>query len=276
MNTAMSNSNQIFSWGRFVAALRKELVEKRLLLVLIVVSMYLFYLVMSFMNNYLASEQSTKIADVQRFFSIYYGFIILACLVPSQAFGHLVNKAKRAQWLSSPASTVEKYSVNVLIYVIGFVAAFAACVELADLTRLALLKMVPILKPVPANMLTATIHNLVYQDPMAGNLTQTLNWTNLAGTVPMFLLASVIWPRWSVIKMYAAFQVFSILTSVIYIMYLVATQTSISLETIAAVNQAGSYSLFTHIVNVSLGVFGFVMSWFLFKRKDVISLKWWS
>ena len=66
MNAAMSTSvsNQIFDWGRFTAALRKELVENKRQLLLIVVSIFLFFTVFMVVGNLISTHQVRDISDI--------------------------------------------------------------------------------------------------------------------------------------------------------------------------------------------------------------------
>jgi hypothetical protein len=93
----------------------------------------------------------------------------------------------------------------------------------------------------------------------------------------MYLLGSVLWPRLSLLKTFAASQILSIAVMIIAI---TLTNVLIPEDEIAnwLKNIVESGTL-TNWIAISLGVQAVLywgLSWYLFKRKDVVSLKWWK
>ena len=66
MNHVMSTnaSNQIFDWHRFTAALRKELVENKRQLLLILLAMFLGFTVFMVIGNLIASNMGELSANI--------------------------------------------------------------------------------------------------------------------------------------------------------------------------------------------------------------------
>ena len=150
MNAAMSTSvsNQIFDWGRFTAALRKELVENKRQLLLIVVSIFLFFTVFMVVGNLISSSIAPKAVndpEGQQVIDPMPAIVVMTCysfivmIVASLAFRNLTSKTGRVALFTSPTSMTEKFTVNLIIYVIGAFVAFIVCAHLADLVRIAIL-----------------------------------------------------------------------------------------------------------------------------------------
>ena len=113
MNAAMSTSvsNQIFDWGRFTAALRKELVENKRQLLLIVVSIFLFFTVFMVVGNLISSSIAPKAVndpEGQQVIDLMPAIVVMTCysfivmIVASLAFRPLREGDEPLFVLQSP------------------------------------------------------------------------------------------------------------------------------------------------------------------------------
>ena len=157
----MNTVNQTFNWSRFMAALRKEIVENKRMLFFSVIGMYGLLTMMMILGN-LIGHQPDFYTDPEFNFvpKVMVGSLttLVVCLSASLAFKNLKTKAGRTHYLSSPSSTLEKFLVNVLIYVVGMTVAYFICAQLADLTRIAALwwfKSDSFIVPGPINFLNS-------------------------------------------------------------------------------------------------------------------------
>jgi len=297
MTTAMSTTNQIFDWSRFTAALRKEVVENQRQLLLIVASMFLFFTVVMIISNVisrglmLASYYDYAISQGvhSAIISLFYSVII--AVTASLAFRNLTSKSGRVAMFTSPISTTEKFLVNLLIYVIGALVAFIVCVQLADLTRIAVLA--PFTSenfhvPGPINYVSALFNSygkIMHMTEMLNehvpmHVSSLLKAMAIISTFLMpalYFMGSVLWPRMSLVKSFFASQIINIVVSIIMAMFfampLVLSKGDIQPDNLSFLI---NYTIVSSCINLVILACCWVGSWYLFKHKDVVSLKWWS
>lgn len=302
MNAAMSTSvsNQIFDWGRFKSALRKEVVENKRQLLLIVVSIFLFFTVFMVIGNVISSSMAPMTAsdpEGQKFIDLMptvvvmmsYSFIVM--IVASLAFRNLTSKTGRVVLFTSPASMTEKFTVNLVIYVIGAFVAFIVCAQLADLARIAILtpfQSKTFYVPGPMNFLSilssssADIMSVTefFEDSgfTASNFKLMTILSVLLGPA-MFFMGSVLWPRWAVVKTFAAQQVLNsvvnLIAGLICVSPILFSANWDKLSNIDGSKLMDAISLGNYI-SFAIALVCWYGAWYLFKRKDVVSLKWWS
>lgn len=285
-------SNQVFEWGRFTAALRKELVENKRQLILIVVSLYLFFTVAmvlghvivgnmseeSFFNKFMSVMQTTLVMSV---------YSIVMMVTASLAFRNLTSKPGRVALFTSPSSNTEKFIVNILIYVICMMVAFFASAQLADLTRYIVLS--PFQSPTfvvapPVNYIDTILNGpeeLMSMTGMSlfGGQTKWMMLLSLIFGPAMYFMGSVLWPRWAVIKTFAASQVISIFVNMILFAIFAAPQMlsmANSNDPTEMVSTMSGYTRIATYISYVMSAVCWVGAWYLFKHKDVVSLKWWS
>ena len=303
MKAAMSttSSNQIFDWGRFTAALRKEVVENKRQLLLIVASIFLFFMVSMILGN-IISNSVNKMSDPEGqevmnfmpaiFVSVVYTVIVI--VVASLSFRNLTSKTGRVALFTSPASMTEKFAVNLVIYVIGAFVAFLVCAQLADLVRIAILKPFEtknFLVPGPMNfftILTGSSFDMmglsdIFETEVLESQFHTFKLMSVLSIIlgpAMFFMGSVLWPRWSVLKTFAAQQIingvvnfFIMLIFAMPLLYYGADHKTFTEADTS--NLVHGISIGSYIISAICLVCWFG-AWYLFKRKDVVSLKWWS
>lgn len=285
MITTMNTVNQIFNWNRFTAALRKEVVENWRTIVFTILGIYLLLTVIMILGNIIDSISDNIVSSLMNMVpqkTVFFMLAIALMVVASLSFRNLKSKNGRVALFTSPSSTLEKFLVNILIYVVGSIVVFFACAQLADLTRIGILSLVgadDLIVPGPINFLSAindTVTGIGSIEPVAKGM-NWIFWLSLLATPGMYLLGSVLWPRLSLLKTFAASQILSI---VVMIIAITLTNVLIPEDEIAnwMKNMVESGTL-TNWIAISMGVQAVLywgLSWYLFKRKDVVSLKWWK
>ena len=285
MITTMNTVNQIFNWSRFTAALRKEVVENWRTIVFTILGIYLLLTVIMILGNIIDSISDNIVSSLMNMVpqkTVFFMLAIALMVVASLSFRNLKSKNGRVALFTSPSSTLEKFLVNVLIYVVGSIVVFFACAQLADLTRIGILSLVgadDLIVPGPINFLSAindTVTGIGSIEPVAKGM-RWIFWLSLLATPGMYLLGSVLWPRLSLLKTFAASQILSIVVMIIAI-----TLTNVLIPEDEIVNWLKNIvesGTLTNWIAISMGVQAVLywgLSWYLFKRKDVVSLKWWK
>ena len=281
----MNTVNQIFNWSRFTAALRKEVVENWRTIVFTILGIYLLLTVIMILGNIIDSISDNIVSSLMNMVpqkTVFFMLAIALMVVASLSFRNLKSKNGRVALFTSPSSTLEKFLVNVLIYVVGSIVVFFACAQLADLTRIGILSLVgadDLIVPGPINFLSAindTVTGIGSIEPVAKGM-RWIFWLSLLATPGMYLLGSVLWPRLSLLKTFAASQILSIVVMIIAI-----TLTNVLIPEDEIVNWLKNIvesGTLTNWIAISMGVQAVLywgLSWYLFKRKDVVSLKWWK
>lgn len=273
--------NQIFQWKRFVAALRKEVVENWRTLLFSAIGIYGVLALFMILGNIIHGDDDFTGVIMLRYTFVYIVFSFGGIIVASLAFRGLKTKTGRIELLTSPSSTFEKFLVNTVIYVLGFIVAFPICAQLADLTRiLILLPWGEFDVPGPINFVN-TIHQFASQEELWDCSTRV--WLEVGMYVGalaapgLYLLGSILWPRLSFLKTFAALYAAEF---VVFILAMIGISMFTDMQSFALwiaehVTQSGMMMWFALFGIVQLVVY-WALAWWLWKRKDVISLKWWS
>ena len=289
MNTTMNTVNQTFDWSRFTATLRKELVEnKRAILFTLLGTFGLLTIIMILGNLSTGTTQSVyesiEYYMPQKLVYMFLGFATM--IVASLAFRKLTRKTGRIDMFTSPSSTLEKFLVNALIYVIGYIVAFFICAQLADLTRIAVLwffKDEYLIVPGPINFLNLVpdaVDGFGFGSAaeIQGNPAKWMTINLMIGLLAgpgLFLLGSIVWPRLSLLKTFAA--VYGIQT-IFGITLMIVAMSINDMESVGwwIINHLEQIMIAMTIFSIFQLILYWGLSWYLFKRKDVISLKWWK
>ena len=288
MITTMNTVNQTFDWSRFTATLRKELVEnKRAILFTLLGTFGLLTIIMILGNlstsTHDAVYESLTYCVPQKFVYMFLGLAIM--IVASLAFRKLTSKTGRIEMFTSPSSMLEKFLVNALVYVIGYIVAFFICAQLADLTRIAVLWFFQdeyFFVPGPINFLNLipdAVDGFGFGSAaeIQGNPAKWMTINLLIGLLAgpgLFLLGSIVWPRLSLLKTFAA--VYGLETIIGITFMIVAI--NLNMESVGwwIINHLEQIMIAMTIFTVFQLILYWGLSWYLFKRKDVISLKWWK
>ncbi len=292
MNTAI---NQTFDWSRFTATVRKEVVENKRMLLFTIIGIYGLLTMVMILGNLIAhqsdfftdAEFARTPAEFARAPQMLVGSIasFVACISASLAFKDLKTKPGRTHYLTSPSSTLEKFLAGVLIYAVGMMIAFFVCAQLADLTRIAALwwfRSDTFFVPGPINFLNSVAETVRSYDEIAdaANITSYMSlvmWVGLIANMGLFLMGSVLWPRLSALKTFAA------LYAVEFVVFLIAVPAALCFGDMEAFAQwfmefvtGGTFSTSMFIWVIVQAIVFWALAWYLFKRKDVVSLKWWK
>ncbi|MBR5673454.1 MAG: hypothetical protein IKW97_03560 [Muribaculaceae bacterium] len=287
----MNTVNQTFDWSRFTAALRKELVEnKRAILFTLLGTFGMLTMIMILGNISVSTstDASNAIKDSLENYlpqKMVYAFLSFAILiVASLAFRKLTSKTGRIEMFTSPSSTLEKFLVNALIYVIGYIVAFFICAQLADLTRIAALwffRNEYFIVPGPINFLNLipdAVDGFGFGMASPGNPNKWLAiniYIGLLAGPGLFLLGSILWPRLSLLKTFAAVYGFETILGII-IMIVAFNIKDMEAVGFWVMNHLEDIMIAMTIFAVVQAILYWGLSWYLFKRKDVVSLKWWK
>ena len=284
----MNTVNQTFDWSRFTAALRKELVEnKRAILFTLLGTFGLLTIIMILGNlstsTHDAVYESLTYCVPQKFVYMFLGLAIM--IVASLAFRKLTSKTGRIEMFTSPASMLEKFLVNALIYVIGYIVAFFICAQLADLTRIAVLwffKDEYLIVPGPINFLNLipdAVDGFGFGSgaEIPGEPTKWMTINLMIGLLAgpgLFLLGSIVWPRLSLLKTFAAVYGLETILGITFMIVAI----NLNMESVGwwVINHLEQIMIAMTIFTVFQLILYWGLSWYLFKRKDVISLKWWK
>ena len=260
------NTNQIFSWNRFTAALRKEFTENWRTPALVMAGIYLWYTISMIVTNVNSLDGSYGANP--------FAFGVIAAIMAGLAFHNLKTRQGRVELLTSPSSTLEKYIVNLLLYFVGSFVIFAVSFQLADITRYLVMSFVNsrlgIESTLPTNL--ANLFNINKLDQ-----TDIFILVVALGAGAAFFLGSVMWPRRSALKMGVVVLGIAILqvAAIIYITYHY-------LGADFTVPQNIRNGFFDQLATVGIWIDAIiyflclVMAWFVLKHKDVITLKWWK
>ena len=290
----MNTVSQTFNWNRFVAALKKEVVENSRLLLFSALGLYAFFTFFMILGNVFSHNPKMEEWEMmtnempQTFVLCVISFAV--AIMASMAFKDLTTKKRRTSLFTSPSSTLEKFIVNVLIYIVGTFVALFVIAQLADLTRIAALKLFEsdnFVVPGPINFFKSFNVEMGLSDIKTlgldngfNNLMTTAVTIGTVSSAIMYLLGAVIWPRLSLLKTYAVtFVIETILMIIIFIIVMI-------IYLCGGIHEFGDWCLgfmksgnFLRVIiglMVVQGVAFFALAWYLFKRKDVVSLKWWK
>ena len=273
--------NQIFNWNRFTLALRKEVTENWRQLGLAMLVLYAVMTLIMVLGNWMTEGDNTPPVVNLRYLFVFLAFSVSSIVMASLAFRGLMTKTGRTELFMSPSSMTEKFIVNVLIYVVGYTLAFIIITQLADLTRIAVLwsaQSDTFNVPGPINFVPAINEFLhfssLHSNSPAGNLGILILsiYLGLVANAGAYLLGSVLWPRLSFLKTYAA--IFIIETVIIFVGLAVVRGICTFQEFAQMVInnvENGRFAIMMLIFSVVQLVRYWVLAWVVFRRKDVVS-----
>ena len=288
MITTMNTVNQTFDWSRFTATLRKELVENKRAILFTLLGTFGLLTIIMILGNLSTSTHDAVYESLtyyvpQKFVYMFLGLAIM--IVASLAFRKLTSKTGRIEMFTSPSSMLEKFLVNTLIYVIGYLVAFFICTQLADLTRIAVLwffKDEYFIVPGPINFLNLIPDAVdgfgfgsAAEIPGEPSKWMTINLIiGLLAGPGLFLLGSIVWPRLSLLKTFAAVYGLETILGITFMIVAI----NLNMESVGwwVINHLEQIMIAMTIFTVFQLILYWGLSWYLFKRKDVISLKWWK
>lgn len=276
--------NQVFDWSRFTLALRKEIVENWRQLVLVLVVLYAVMSILMILGNWMTEGSEELGLLTLRNYVVMIVFSISTIIMASLSFRGLVTKSSRTELLTSPSSMTEKFCVNILIYIVGFMMAFFIIAQLADLTRIAVLW--------PARSSSFNVPGPICFLDFIGGFTNS-TFTTASSTAPtmgyhglfraslyiglltspgLYMLGSVLWPKLSFLKTFAAIYAIEIVFMIIG-MIVISGISSFQEFAMRLVSnfEDGTFAIAMFVAAIVQFVLYWVLSWVVFRRKDVVS-----
>jgi hypothetical protein len=258
------NTNQIFDWSRFEATVRKEWAENGRPLLLVAAGIYLLFTVILIGGNLSDRGMGSNSAN----FIIIF---IAMALIASLGFTGLIDKSKRSDYLTEPSSMTEKFAANTLIYVLGGIVMVLVCLGLADLTRLAALWFFrddTLLVPGPTAFTNSVIEYVK-------TLPSSDFWSclpkfllNSLWYVSLFMMGSILWPKNSFGKTLIVMLAYWIIMGLI--------ELNVNDFSYSLFQDHENFMVFERCIDGVVIILCWVCGWYLFKRKNIISLKWWK
>lgn len=281
----MNTVSQTFNWSRFVATLRKEIVENKRTILFAILGIYAFLSMIMILGNLMVHEEH-RLYFMQNNYGpqkvIFFFFSILVCIMPSLAFKNLTTKAGRTSLFTSPSSTLEKFLVNVLIYVVVAFVMLFVCAQLADLTRFAVLsifKSKDFIVPGPINFTNIFSNDFMSTFFGGGNYSSVMGLSmllGLTGNIAIYFFGSVLWRRLTLLKTLAGVYTIEMILILIAVPIFLAVDMESFGRWLRGCVENGNFFITLCIINGVLAIIFFALAWRWFKRKDVVSLKWWK
>ena len=282
MNTTMNTVNQIFDWSRFTATLRKEVVENWRPIVFTLLGVYGLLTMIMILGNAISFDDAVSDAMSETMVpqKVVYGILgFSVMIVASMAFRKLTSKTGRIDMMTSPSSTLEKFLVNGVVYVLGFFVSFLILAQLADLTRIAVMHIFGFQGFIPGVInftnLGADFTYGLGSELFKGSLAVTYAWCSLLATSGIYLLGSVMWPRLSLLKTFAAIYAVEFVLGVLAVIFIFVFSDMESFGYWVFMHVDGILPFLMTLMAIQ-AILGWGLAWYLFKHKDVISLKWWK
>ena len=271
MITAMNATNQTFNWNRLTSIVSKDKAVNWRKLGLTLLVMYLFFAFTLISNNWSSRGMKTLALDPM----IVFLFI---SIIASMGFSGLVTKGKRIGYLALPASTAEKFVFNAVVYVIGGIVAVIACIYLADLTRFAILSFKQGDDFIVSGITAFADTTIKWVDMSATNYLTCLPkfLLNCLWYASMFMLGSILWPKRSFLK--TAIVVFAYWMFMAYMKTHFVWSNGMTSEAVGndLVSRAERLDQILLILDCVTVIVCWLVGWYQFKGKDVISPKWWN
>lgn len=280
----MKNSESLFSMTRFLTLCRKELKEdgrKNLLRVLLIFAtgtvVFLWFGYIYYGKDYpegrvpyWAPYHADPVWQDELACAVI-GLLLFGAVSASLMMEHMTAKTNRTATLMTPATSLEKYLVRWLIFVVGFAVIYLIAFHLADLIRYVVYHLArPEVKQIAPISLSRLVDSETYHRGLFDNMYELrLGIAFYAAFQSFFVLGSVVWPKNAVIKSAAA------LTLLVLVYVFVGWFTSESLlspvlyESPDWLTEKLSVNIFTALL-VVVALFNWTLAYFRFKESEII------
>jgi hypothetical protein len=265
-------SNSIFNFSRFVAVLKREFVINGRSLALMAIGSYAALALLMILGNALNIQEHNE-TPIIAVVVVTVFFSIITTIIGSLAFNSLKSKQGRINMFMLPATALEKVLVHFFIYYLCAMVVLLACVQLADLTRIAV---VPLLNPLvevpgPINF-AGTLGKLAIDAYEYGDTTMPFNMaiglSLFTGPIP-YLMGSLIAPRNTWFKVFVVSQVLNWLLTIVGMIIINLFDDSVAVLFKILLMPESMWFLFAFNMVFAIAC-AFATYWF-FCRKDVIS-----
>lgn len=193
-----NDSIYTFSLGRTMSLIHKIVMEQPrifLMRILLLVGVLSTGTVLIGITNS-HSPQSSIISIELGFFAVM--LFVLGLVYTSMTFSEAGSRGGRISLLMLPARNIEKFIARFVVYVPLYLVAFGLAVFLADAVRAVIMKIV--YYNIAGNIRFISVEDFFNEDT---SITLAL----FLGMQSFYLLGSIIWPRFSLIKTFAAVAV---------------------------------------------------------------------
>ncbi|MGM9804796.1 MAG: hypothetical protein ACI308_11555 [Muribaculaceae bacterium] len=275
--------NDVFNITRFGLLIKKDLTENyRLYLIGTASLLFGLFTIMVFTTPMVCEASTTIERQTLSTIPFFYIYVFGCMISASLMFSPMRTKQGRISLFTLPATTAEKYLEQVLVNIVGFTIAYAACIEIAELLRC-------VFSPLFWNCLftscysdnySAHINHFNAPNVFAGELNIVLSTIGLSSNklllliglgalidLGVFSLGAVLWPKYSFIKTYAATYVVGIAIMILLLVGIAVFPFFTDVDTKTQV-LACYYTVVALQILVIIG--SFAASYILFKRKNVI------
>lgn len=273
-------TNQTFNFNRYALTLRKELVENKKQLLIIVLCLFLGLSFLMFIGNWVFEHSNISIHQIRSvaIVTVMGTFGTVISIMASLMFNGLKDKPERVSHLMSPATTLEKFLVQVTIYFVGGILAFFFCAQLADLVRIGLMNLFSgsLILP-PINFVTGIFNIKEWGFPLSlGEMGVVITpWVMVVSFVfsfTFYMLGAVLWPKLSFLKTFAASYVLQMFLGIAFLAFLAVGD----LEDVVLYmkNSFPQFFVVMAVIYAVLIVVTVVAAYWLYKRKDVVKNSW--
>lgn len=270
------NKNIFFSSSRLLNLCRKDMVENWRTNILRIVMLYGSMAITLILIGYDKYQNRNFSVDPMVEYSLIYFLVfgwIFGILFAAGSFDKLKTKTSRISVLMNPATPFEKFFskwfMSTIVYIVIFVIAFL----LADYTRVLICRLIfPNLEIIPTNLMHLFV---VKPDPHALFVNKYAATYTLLGylfTQSFFFLGSVVWPRNSFVKTFAA----GLGIIISYVLFTVGVGRLLIGENVYIPKPSFEPSIDAmHAVGVSVilffTLFNWVMAYYRFKETEIIN-----
>lgn len=208
---------QIFNMSRFNIGLRKMLIEngKRLALYAIILAAapILFAVLVPYFSDYSAYSSyqlEYLIGKDDPMWSVMliwfiFGLFVFGAIAGSLMCSAMSSKEGRTSMLTSPNSMTEKFLIQFLIYIVGFIVIYFCATFIADWLRVLTCKLMAeepqLVRPMPLSYLVTFGYD--FEADEYDRIIVPLTYWSAAVLVSVFALGSSVWPKNSFVKTFA-------------------------------------------------------------------------
>lgn len=262
-----------FSISRFWLLLKKDFVENKTALVIgsfaLFAAMSLLMIILSVLID--SPDKGGSLIS----YVLAYLFAIGVVVSTSLMFSPMRTKQGRISMFTLPATTLEKYLEQIVVYIFGFAAVYAICVELGELVRFVVAPLVWgkestgfYINHFAVLGTMKDIFNNMHLNEIGITSAKvfTICVLGVVADLGIFTLGAVLWPKYSYIKTYAATYVIGIVFFIAFIVVAsVVDITEPMIETLFS-----ELLIVIIVLQVLIAVAAFVAGYYLLKRKNVI------
>lgn len=268
-----------FSLPRFMNLCRKEMVENWKTYMLRSVMIFGVLAIMFlwkgyFQYEYMEHSLKGELDPIWEFEAAVFiwGLVIWGCISASFAMERMKSKTSRTVVLMTPATMFEKFFSRWLVATCGFLMVYLIAFKLADWTRV----LVYVLRHPDLDSITQfplwqfCCNTGSFYESFVGNGDAMLFVSAYFAVQSFFLLGSVIWPRNSLVKTFAA----GVCIIIVYTLIAAALMKVFLPDNFYMANPGISNETMLTLISTGLclfALFNWVLAYFRFKESEIIN-----